>query len=502
MIPVELPIPVELYKVLRSKWSGEKPLYLVGGTVRDLLLKKESHDFDFVYEDDVRPLAKAVADALEGTYYLLDDERNTARVIYSAAGQKRVILDFATFRDTNLESDLRGRDFTINAMGIDLLSNPTEVIDPLGGALDLKNKVLRTCSPSAFRQDPVRLLRGVRLAAMLRLRILAETKAEMQKTVSLLSSQPAERQRDELFRLLEGPWAPAAIRLVESFDMLPHVLPELLPMKGLAQPKPHVTDCWEHTLAALQELNNLYTVLVGEYLEEASNLTLGSAVIHLGRYRSQMADHFEQFLNINRSRRSLLAFGVLFHDVGKPACFQKSEHGTIHFYSHEKVGAEMTADRARALALSQDEVNYLFQLISNHMRFHNLATVGTPSHRAVYRFFRDTGPVGIDICLAGLADTLATWRSTLDHQLWLRELEVCRVLLEAWWEKKDIVVQPVRLINGHELQKHFKIEAGPLIGEMLEAVREAQAMGEIGNQEEAITYLDGWLTSKKEENHE
>ena len=488
------PLLQQILEVVHANQIGIEPIYLVGGAVRAFLLQQEPHDFDFVMEGNVRPFAKKVADAMGGAFYMLDDERNTARVVYDTPECPRMMIDFAALRGRDIDSDLKNRDFTINAMALDLF-RPDRLIDPLGGAQDLRDRVLRMCSPASLTDDPARVLRAVRLAVDLELRIAQDTLGALRQAVTHLHRVSPERQRDELFRMLDGDRPQTALRLMDSIGVFPYLLPELEPLKGLRQPQPHVLDVWEHTLAALEEMNTLLSFLAGDYVKEAGTLTVGLAVTHLGRYRTELGRLFNEQLNPNRSRRSLLAFSILYHDTGKSAAFSLDEERKIHFYNHEQMSAQLVRGRGERLALSQIELNYLTVVVKNHMRIHSLASSEAEeiSRRAQYRYFRATGQEGIDIILLSLADTLATWRTSLRQEHWLRELAVCRTLFDAWCSQRETIVHPLGLINGHDIQHHFQLKPGPWIGEMLEVVREAQAAGELTKQEEAFNLLVRWL---------
>ncbi|NPV76619.1 MAG: HD domain-containing protein [Anaerolineae bacterium] len=487
----------QILEVVQANLASAESVYLVGGAVRSLLLQQEPHDFDFAIEGNVRSFARNVADALGGAFYMLDDERDTARIVYDFPKRPRTTIDFAVLRGQDIESDLKNRDFTINAMALDLLQ-PDHLIDPLGGAQDLKDCILRLCSSTSLTDDPARVLRAVRLAVELRLRITQDTLNAMRQAAAHLYRVSPERQRDELFRMLDSDRPQTALRLMDSVGIFPYFLPELEPLKGLKQPQPHVLDAWEHTLAALEEMNTLLSFLAGDYTEEADNLTIGLVVTRLGRYRAELGRLFKERLNPNRSRRSLLAFSILYHDAGKPATLSTDKDGKLHFYNHEALSAQLVGRRGARLALSQVELKYLTVVVRNHMRIHSLASSETDeiSRRVRYRYFRSTGEEGIDIILLSLADTLATWRTTLRQEYWLRELEVCRALFDTWWCQREAVVQPPGLLNGYDIQRRFQLKAGPLIGEMLEVVREAQAAGELTQQEEAYELLDRWLKQR------
>src|SRR5690606_23403950 len=158
--------------------------------------------------------------------YMLDEERDTARVILDPGDSSRLVVDFASLRGTDLETDLRGRDFTVNAMAFDV-AKPDRLIDPLGGLADLRDNRLRACAPDSFTRDPVRVLRAVRQSLSFHFRIEADTLQSMRAAAPLLPAVSAERQRDELFRMLEGEQVALAVRILDRVGALQHVLPEL-----------------------------------------------------------------------------------------------------------------------------------------------------------------------------------------------------------------------------------------------------------------------------------
>jgi tRNA nucleotidyltransferase/poly(A) polymerase len=472
-------------------------VYLVGGAVRDALLGRRTHDLDFALSGDAIKTARGVANALKADFYPLDTERDTGRIIVTSDDGTRTVLDFAAFRGPDLESDLTGRDFTVNAIAMDLRSRA--LYDPLGGAMDLKDKRLRACSQSAFMDDPVRILRGVRLAADFGFHILPETRKAMKEAVGRLGKISPERLRDELFRILEGPQPATCIRALEVLGALDAVLPELSTLKGVEQPAPHVHDVWAHTLAGMQYLESTLAALAPEYNPEtASDLFNGLLVGRLGRYRQQFGEHFTRPLNVNRSLRGLLFLAALYHDIAKPRTKQADDKGQLRFWDHDQQGAEIAAARARSLALSNDEIVRLETIVRNHVRvlFHTnrlAAEQKQPTRRAVYRFFRDAGPAGVDIILLALADMRATYEHTLPQETWTACLDVCRLLLENWWEKPGESVTPPPLLNGDELMLALKLRPGPKVGELLEAIREAQATGKVNAREDALVLARDFL---------
>lgn len=479
----------EVFAELRRLAGEPDRVYIIGGAVRDMLLQRPSHDLDFGVAGRAIPLARRLADRLNAAFYVLDDEHDVARVLGASYA-----LDFAGLRGSNLKADLQARDFTINAIAVDVM-HPEQIIDPLNGAQDLKDSLLRACSPASLFDDPLRGMRGIRQAVALGLRIHPDTWQWIKDAAPGLARVSPERQRDELFRILSGKNIPAALRLLDAAGTLPVVLPELAALRGAVQGPPHVYDVWEHTLALIARLESLYDLLVGEYSREAADLTLGLAVLRLGRFREQFAAHFAESINPQRDLRALLFLAALYHDAAKPLSRSVDEHGRVHYYGHDERGLELVENRARALMLSNPEIDRLKTLVGSHMRAHLLAKENPMvSRRAIYRYFRATGPAGVELCLLSLADMLAVYGPTLPQAAWQAELDVCRSLLEAWWDKPAQLVNPPRLLTGDDLQRLFGLKPGRQIGDLLEALAEAQAAGEVTTPAEAEALLRTRLT--------
>lgn len=472
----------------------DQEIYLVGGAVRDMLLNRLSHDLDFALPSNGISLARRVANALDANFLVLDDERDTGRVIVTETESDgtRTFLDFATYRGDNLEEDLRARDFTINAIAFDLRTQA--LIDPLNGVSDLRAKSIRACSPTSLKEDPVRILRGVRQAAAFEFKIELETRKAMKQAVNLLPKVSPERQRDELFKILDGPKPDASMRALEILGTFPHLLPELSALKGMEQSAPHVYDVWEHTLSVLGHLENiLFALAPGYNAEETNDLFTGLLTLRIGRFREQFVKHFAESLNSDRSVRAALFFGALYHDVEKPATRSLDEAGRIRFFDHDIKGADVVAKRGHAFNLSNDEIERIHAIVKHHMRFHFFASrlegdKQEPSRKAIYRFFRDSGKAGIDLVLLGLADLRGTRGHTLTQETWTAALDVARILLENYWEKPEETIAPPRLLDGNDLIRELNLEPGRVIGQLLEAIREAQATGRVASREQAFDF--------------
>ena len=503
MPPVQKLVISPLLDQILDALPAEQPLYLIGGAVRDALMGKTSHDLDFGLprseerSADPMRVARRIADKIGAAYYPLDSERGAARLVIIHDDGTRDTLDFAAFRGDSLEEDLRGRDFTLNAIALDV--HTQQLHDPLGGANDLRQKTLRACSETSLSDDPIRILRAIRLAASFGFKIAPETRQMMKSAVSGLPETSVERRRDELFRILDGAQPQTALRALDMLGVLDEMLPELVEMKDVEQSAPHVDDVWRHTLNVLRHLGTMLTALAPQYDQgSADEFYNGLLVMRLGRYREQFGEHFAQDLTTDRSLYSLLFFAALYHDVAKPRNQSVDDDGRIRFFGHETDGAVVAANRMRELHLSNDEIDRVQRIIRHHMRIHamvgRLSTDGTePTRRAIYRFFRDAREAGVDLVILALADLRATYEHTLPEDMWKTALDVARILLENYWEKPAEVVKPPGLLDGHEVMQAFDLAPSPRVGQLLEAIREAQAMGEIATKAEALAFGKTWL---------
>jgi len=494
-------------------------VWLVGGAVRDQLLERPVHDWDFCVDRDALGLARAVADELGGAYFPLDAERGAGRVILAAAEQPRQALDFAALRGSDLEADLTVRDFTVNALALD---DAGALIDPTGGQGDLAARRVRATGERAFQDDPVRLLRAVRMEAELGFQIEPQTAEWMRRDAPLLARPSAERVRDEFVRLLALPGAAAHLYRLDELGFLSSVVPEIEPLKGVTQSPPHRFDVWHHTLLVLDALEGVIAAVTGaspaftEALTPVSGASCaqsaslpsppaqGPGTAHqavsadippaawdelartLGQFATDVRAHLTVELSSGRDRTLLLKLAALLHDVGKPQTCSQDEDGRIHFYNHEPVGARIAADRLQALRFSRDEIDRAWVIIGQHLRPAHLARAGRVTGRAIYRYFRATGCGGVDVVLLALADHLATWGPNLDEECWVQRLEVAETLLTHWFEHHEETVSPPPLLTGDDLMAELDLEPGPQIGRLLEAVREAQAAGEVRTRQEAL----------------
>ncbi|MBS1250059.1 MAG: CCA-adding enzyme [Chloroflexi bacterium] len=454
-----------LFERVREILEHAPSVYLVGGAIRDTLLSIPVHDLDFVLSAETFPLARKVANRLEGAFFPLDEERETARVIVTNSQGNRQVLDFAGFRGQTLEDDLRARDFTINAMAVSL-RDPQALLDPLSGAADLNSKLLRSCSEHTFQDDPLRILRAVRLAAQFSLHIDPQTRQQIPSAIPHLASVSPERQRDELFRILDGPKQATALKALDLLGAFTILFP-------------HHGQFAKRTQRTLQHLEILFELLGEEHDPgAAASWAAGLAVLRLGRYREDLSRHLSVALVPERFLKPLLFLAATYTNL--PAQ-NGGDTGDL------SAGATLLVQRAESLRLSNAEIRHLRAAFRALERFRRLATIPhPPDRRAVYGYFRGVGEAGLSAVFLSLADFLAQHGSAPPKEAWTRYVDLARTLLEAWWEHHAERVSPPPLLNGTDLMESFHLSPGPIIGQLLETIREAQAAGEVSTRAEAL----------------
>jgi poly(A) polymerase len=507
-------LPATLAKISNLLAIQKKQGYIVGGFVRDWLLERETNDIDIAVSGDAITIAREVAGEIGGKFVLLDDVNNIARVVVIEDEQLRETsqnqelrgtewhFDFSPFTG-DIESDLARRDFTINAMALELSQfvtastatkvssrksaslltekqSPLKLIDPFSGREDLKDKIVRGVSEQIFETDAARLLRAVRLAAELDFTIEPDTESLIRRYSQAITEVSGERVREELLRLLTLPRAAYHLRYLDHLSLLLALIPELAESKGVEQPTVHFWDVFEHSLQTVGAIE----FLIRESDWEHSN----NDMLTTAPWSDVIERHLSQEVSSGSNHKVLLKLAGLFHDIAKPMTKSIDDTGRARFLGHTKQGAAMTANILERLRFSNREIRLVESLVYHHLRPVQMANDELPTQRAIYRYFRDTGEVGIDILFLALADYLATRGPLVSMEDWEKHCQLINYIL-AEHDKQQVQILPVKLIDGHDIMNKFDLGPGPLIGKLLAIVNEAHASGELSTREEALALV-------------
>jgi tRNA nucleotidyltransferase/poly(A) polymerase len=476
--------------------SQEVAAYLAGGCVRDQLLGRAVYDLDVAAAGDGLALARRLADSFDGDYYALDSKRSTGRAILRREDGERLLVDIARLRGKDLAQDLAGRDFTINALAMDVRS-PGAVIDFHGGLADLKAGVIRAVSDGAIRSDPLRALRAIRQAAQLGFTLHRGLEVLIRRDGAALAHVSAERICDELSKLLACTRSARFLYELDRLGLLCVVLPELRPLRDLEQPPPHCYAALKHSLETVRALEVLLDGIGCAPRAWTPETACGTGEVpelgSLPSYAQQLAEHLNTVMSDTRSRVVTIKMAALLHDVGKPLVRTIDEGGRVRFLGHERVGSRITREVLQRLRFSSAEAHLAEIVVRNHMRPLTLAWQESVSSRAAYRFFRDTRGAGIDVLLHALADHLATYAFETEGSGWRRLVALVTWMMESYRDREAERVKQPSLIDGHDLLRDFGLQPGPQIGRLLEAVREAQAVGEVRTRGEAMALVRSLL---------
>ncbi len=443
--------------------AGDRRVYLVGGAVRDALRGLPTTDFDFVVAEP-QDLAARLVGLLKGVVVPLHEQFPTARVVVRREGGT-IDLDFAAPRAPSLRRDLRGRDFTMNALAAGPLGAHPRLFDPCGGRADLERRVVRMTSADSLMQDPLRILRAYRFAAQLGFRIDRQTRRQSRRRAHRIAEAATERIGAEVLALCAGEHFPVALEAAFSDGVLTALIPELGRAVGVEQLGVHEFDVAAHSVFTAQNLAGV--------MAEAPQV---------------FADHASQiggYLRDPDTRAALVLAGLL-HDLGKPDC-RVREGGRWRFFGHEERGTELAEGVVRRLRLPRRVRRQVLLLVGSHMRLIPYIRTDEPSDRAKRRLLRDTAPHTIGLVLLVIAD----WRALRGDQAVYEEhaaLDRLRELFAVARGVAEATEDGGPPITGKDLIS-LGFEPGPRFGEILDRVEEEWLAGNLNTKSEALEWV-------------
>lgn len=452
-----------IFEVIK-KIAGDN-IFLVGGAVRDMYLGRQVADYDFACQENALLLAKRLALEIGATYVPLDEEYDIARVVIKQ-DDKHIFLDFAGLKGNDIIADLNNRDFTINALAIPLGEDISHIIDPLNGKKDIDERRITAISEANLLADPVRILRGIRLAVQLEYTIDDTSMALFIKHAMLVSISSPERIREELIRAFEYN-AYKSIILMKETNLIKAVFPELHRESGVIQNKYHTLDVWLHTVEVVHQL-------------EVSVLN-DSKIIN-----SEIKAYLDEEIVTGRTNKTLLKLSALLHDVGKPVVKNTHPQKGVIFWNHDNVGSVIARKIVKRLAFSKKEVQIVTTIVRNHMRPLFIAKANA-NEKAYYKFFNDTDINGVGIILHALAD--ANGGKTKDEEKEKILYKTAQKMLNYYFEVY-LIQKKAPLINGKDilfLKPHIPERK---IGAILKQINELRADGKLTTRDEALIYLE------------
>jgi poly(A) polymerase len=452
------PLANELAK--RFSAAGFK-LALVGGPVRDAILGRLGNDLDFTTDALPEDTKKLLTGFVEVIW-------ETGREFGTIAGKRGdVTIEVTTYRSENydpesrkpevsfgenIEGDLKRRDFTVNAMALELTTNPPTFIDLFDGVTDLAKKVLRTpgTAEDSFSDDPLRMMRAARFMSQLDFEVdesIVKAITEMAERIKIIS---AERVRDEFTKTLMSSNPRLGLALLVDTGLANYILPELPKLKLEIDEHHHHKDVYEHTLKVLEQAISLEDRLGGPNL--------------------------------------VIRLAALLHDIGKPKTRELIPGGGVSFHHHEVVGSRMAKERLKALRFSNDEISDVSQLVFLHLRFHGYGG-GEWTDSAVRRYIRDSEHLLTHLHVLTRAD--CTTRNQRKAEALSKTYDSLEERITQLMEQEELEkIRPD--LDGVEIMEILKIKPSPLVGKAYQYLLDLRMeQGPLGN-EKAISELLKW----------
>ena len=455
--------PVQAVREALAGTVDASAAWIVGGSVRDVLLERPLRDVDLAVEGDAEPVARAIAQAIRGPVFQLSGAFGAWRVVGDGGAW---FADVSTLQGETIEQDLAQRDFTVNAMAVPLAGG--EILDPHGGRADLEAGILRAL-PGAYEADPLRPLRMVRFATELELTPDEETERLTSEFAARVPEAAGERVFAELRHIVAADRVVQGVELADRLGVLAAVMPELAALHGVEQSQFHHLDVHGHTLEVLRELRRLEGDLESVFGNDVADT---------------LADVLGETLADDLTRGEALRLAALLHDVGKPATRDVLPNGRVTFVGHDKVGEELVTGVCRRLRTSERLREFLGKITRHHLVLGFMVHEMPLTKAAAYRYLTTTDPVEIEVTLLTCADRLATRGKNAEKAIALH-LELARELMAyaLEWRASGPPKAPVK---GDELARELGIPRGPEIGRLLRRLEEARFTGEADSREQAI----------------
>jgi poly(A) polymerase len=444
----------------------EEQIYLVGGTVRDLLCGQKPADIDIVVQGEVGAVAGTIANKINGK--IIDLGKNEFALLRIVS--KNRIVDVSPMTGPSIEADLQRRDFTINAMAYDLKN--INLVDGLGGWKDLQEKKIRMISGKAFKHDPVRLIRAYRMAATFGFTITDRTKKAISKHKDLITCASGERIWAELVKLFSTPVASPVVRDMADSGLLTAIIPELEPSIGCKQNRYHQFDVFDHSLRVFEQVELLFSE------KERSLPNIAQILLS-----THLTDH-----------SYLLKYAALLHDVGKSASRTSDSNGRIRFPGHAAKGAKIAIAINAKLKLSNRQRKITEAVIRHHIRPLYLFIAkekGTLGRRGIVRFFRHCGALTPAVLTHAIADIKAKKEAIQDRDS--RFIAFCDHLAELYLKTIHNKKKAAPLVNGRDLILEFGLAPSPLFKFLLNRVDEQHLTGILTTRNQALNWVAAYL---------
>lgn len=444
-------------KVLELLKNYDEDIYLVGGAVRDYLLGKTTCDKDILV-NNAESFAKEFARKNNATFITLDSENKIYRVVLR---DKINYLDITEPIEGSLEKDLRRRDFTINAIAINLKTK--EITDINNGQEDIKNRVIRSISEDNLVDDPLRILRAFRFSATLGFEIEQGTLEQIKRHKDLILNPAKERVNYEILKLFQGEYTPQV--LLMASDIIELLYPVFTDVKKVPKNTHHHLGLYEHSVETVNQIQQIYNTSSDEVKEHMNKVDFGGF-----------------------SRLAHLKFAGFFHDIGKFSTW--TIEGDRHrFIKHDDVGSKMAKEILKQNKFSKKQIEYITSMIKNHIYPSQVVSAENINDKIYMRYIRKMEDNVIDNIILAQADRLSARGSAITDDIVKDNIDRLNKLLEFYIMIKPKLKPIPKLLTGQEIMEIKNIPQSPILGKIISALKEEQSEGNILTKAEAVEFV-------------
>ena len=451
----------------KLKSLGEK-IYLVGGAIRDFYINPEKISFDkdvIVTSCSAIDFAKKIESNFDGTLITLDEENKIYRFIFE---DKINYVDITEPIGNSLEEDLSRRDFTINAIALDLSDN--QIIDLFNGIEDIKNGKIRHISEKNFTDDSLRLLRAFRFQSLTGFDINDETMSLIKKHSKLISNPAKERISYEILKMFGGKYTEKAILKADETGLIDILFPAMTDVKKVPENSHHHLDLFHHSVETVKQIQSIYENSTPEVKEHLERVDFGGS-----------------------TRLAHLKLAGFLHDIGKFSTWTIDDTGRHRFIMHDEVGEKLAKEFLKDNKYSKKQIEYISEMVKKHI-YPSVVSMGAQTetginYKSYMKYIRKMGDNSIDAIILAKADRLSAQGPEITKKMTKYNLECLDSLLDYYLSVRDTLTPLPKLLTGDEIMKLLNIKPSKRLGEIISKMEEAQISGDINSKEDAVNFV-------------
>ena len=449
----------DILNKIKTEFPNE--VYLVGGAVRDFILGKKNFDRDLlVCDEDAKSFSLKLADYFGATLVTLDEQNKIYRLVMP---DKLNYLDITNPLANSLLTDLQRRDLTINAIAVNI--NTGEVVDPHQGVSDLQNKIINYIHEKNFTDDPLRLLRVFRFQANLGFSLPQELCDVVKKYKHLISKPAVERKIYEIVKLFAGEFAHLALLKMDECGLLELIFPVINELKQVPPNSHHHLDLFNHSIETVRQVTAIYNSLSEQLKEHLDTVDFGGF-----------------------SRIAHLRLAGFLHDIGKFSTWSIID-GRHRFIKHDDVGSKLAHDLLKSMNFSNKQTEYISLMIKYHIYPSNVMSADDVNEKIMMRFVRRMDRNSIDNIVLAMADRLSARGPEITDEIVNKNISSLTRLLNFYLDKKETLKPLPKLLSGNEIMSILNITPSPVLGNIVNALYDAQLNGDVTCRDEAIIFI-------------